>query len=78
MSPEEFKSARLALGMSQNDIAEFLGVASDRTVRRWEEGEKDIPGPVLLVMELIFNVPEAAEYLDLDLPDTIMHKTWFR
>jgi DNA-binding transcriptional regulator YiaG len=65
MSPEEFKRARLELGMSQNDIAEFLGVASDRTIRRWEEGAKDIPGPVLLVMELIFNVPEAAVYLDL-------------
>jgi DNA-binding transcriptional regulator YiaG len=65
MTPEEFKKARMDLGMSQNDMADFLGVASDRTVRRWEEGEKDIPGPVLLVMELIFNVPEVANYLEL-------------
>jgi DNA-binding transcriptional regulator YiaG len=66
MSPDEFKRARLELGMSQNDIAEFLGVASDRTIRRWEEGDKDIPGPVLLVLELIFNVPGVAEYLEIE------------
>lgn len=66
MSPDEFKRARLELGMSQNDMADFLGVASDRTIRRWEEGDKDIPGPVLLVMELIFNVPGVSEYLEIE------------
>lgn len=67
MTPDEFKAARMRLGMSQNDMADFLGIASDRTVRRWEEGEKDIPGPVLLVLELIFNVPGVVEYLELDI-----------
>jgi DNA-binding XRE family transcriptional regulator len=33
MSPEDFKRARLELGMSQNDMADFLDVASDRTIR---------------------------------------------
>lgn len=67
MTPDKFKEARMRLGMSQNDMAEFLGIASDRTVRRWEEGEKDIPGPVLLVLELIFHVPGVVEYLELEI-----------
>lgn len=67
MSPEEFKKVRYRLGMSQNDFADMIGLGSDRTVRRWEEGVKDIPGPVELLLELIVKIPEVREYLELEL-----------
>lgn len=45
MTPAAFKAARKALGLSQNALARALRVADGRTVRRWEAGERDIPGP---------------------------------
>jgi len=65
MSPDEFKAARDSLGLSQKDLAEIFGISTDRTVRRWEEGERDIPGSVLVLMELCLNVPEVREYFDI-------------
>jgi DNA-binding transcriptional regulator YiaG len=66
MSPEDFQIVRNRLGLSQNDMAALFGLGSARTVRRWEEGEKDIPGPVLLLLELCLELPEVREYLELD------------
>lgn len=40
-----FKAARKALGMSQREIAAALRVSDGRTVRRWEAGDRDVPGP---------------------------------
>jgi DNA-binding transcriptional regulator YiaG len=40
------RSARSALGLSAEGFARLIGVESGRTVRRWEAGERDIPGPV--------------------------------
>jgi DNA-binding transcriptional regulator YiaG len=67
MTPTQFKRLREQLGMTTDEVADLLelGVNGDRTVRRWEAGEKDIPGPVVLVMELCSEVPEVREYLDL-------------
>ena len=69
MTPKQFKRARRMLGLSQPELADLLGIASDRTLRRWEAGQMDIPGPVLLAMELIMEFPEVREYLDLELDD---------
>jgi len=69
MTPKQFKRARRMLGLSQPELADLLDIASDRTLRRWEAGQMDIPGPVLLVMELIMELPEVREYLDLELDD---------
>jgi DNA-binding transcriptional regulator YiaG len=43
MTPDQFRSARLALGFSQKQLAETLGMGENgsRSVRRWEQG--DIP-----------------------------------
>ena len=50
MTPVQFKSARRALGLSAAKMAQALGVASGRTIRRWEAGESGIPGPTALAM----------------------------
>ena len=50
MNNIEFREARRQLGFSQKQLATLLKVASDRTIRRWEAGEKDIPGPAVVLM----------------------------
>lgn len=66
MTPKQFRRARKMLGLSQPELAELLEIATDRNIRRWEAGQQDIPGPVLLCLELMTEVPEVREYLDLD------------
>ena len=52
MTPVEFKAARHALGLSAEGLARTIGVATGRTVRKWEAGDRDIPGPAALLMRL--------------------------
>jgi DNA-binding transcriptional regulator YiaG len=42
MTPDDFRSAQRALGLSDRELAEFLCV-DVRNVRRWKRGENDIP-----------------------------------
>ena len=52
MTAAEFGSIRERAGISIPQLAEML--RSDvRTVRRWEAGERGIPGPVSLLMEMV-------------------------
>jgi len=67
MTPTQFKDARERLGLSQAELSLVFGVATDRTVRRWEAGERDIPGPVIVLMKLIMRSAEARELLGLRL-----------
>ena len=50
MTPSELKTARNALGLSAEGLARLVKVESGRTVRRWEAGERDIPGPVIVIV----------------------------
>jgi len=45
MTPLELKATRKALGLSARQMGLALGVNS-RTVRRWEAGPQEVPGPV--------------------------------
>lgn len=52
MTAAEFSSIRERAGLSPSLLATML--RSDvRTVRRWEAGERRIPGPVSLLMEMV-------------------------
>lgn len=48
MTPDELKQARRKLGLSTQKLAFALNMGKDggRTVRRWERGDNQIPGPV--------------------------------
>ncbi|MCW2249355.1 DNA-binding transcriptional regulator YiaG [Azospirillum fermentarium] len=52
MTPEAFKEARHTLGLSAQGMADALGVAEGRTVRRWEAGDRDIPGPAIALLRI--------------------------
>ena len=55
MDAGQFKRAREVLGMTQTELAHKVGVKPgkhmDRTVRRWENGERKVPGSVALLIE---------------------------
>ena len=50
MTPAALKSARRVLGLSARGMAAAVGVASGRTVRRWEAGERPVAGYVVLLI----------------------------
>lgn len=50
MTPTELRTGRHALGLSAEGLARLVQVESGRTVRRWEAGERDIPGPVTVIV----------------------------
>ena len=45
MSPTEIRGIRRGLGLSQSQLASYLGIANARTVQRWESGDVLITGP---------------------------------
>ena len=65
MSPSAFKSARRTLNLSVEGCADLLrlGAHGGDTVRRWERGARDIPGPVVVLLELLLCCGEAREIL---------------
>lgn len=74
MTPAELKEARRKLGLSANAFGRMAGLrAKDdkpgRTVRRWEAGTSDIPGPVVVLTRLLLDCPAAR--VRLGLPERI-------
>lgn len=67
MTPADIKSARHALGLSTEGFARLLRVQSGRTVRRWEAGDSDIPGPVEVLTEAIMSSPEVRRHFGIEI-----------
>lgn len=71
MTPEQLKEARRNLGLSASAMARALsdpdkpprigdpgkaaGQVDPRTIRRWEDGTQDIPGPVVAAVTLMMD-----------------------
>ena len=56
MTPEDFKTTRKELGLSQKEMGRalgFIGDEPDRQVRRLEAGTRNTTGPVLKVLDYI-------------------------
>jgi transcriptional regulator with XRE-family HTH domain len=53
MTPERFRAIRQRAGLSQARLAALLRLSDGRTIRRYETGERSIPGPVSLLMEML-------------------------
>lgn len=43
LKPKQLRKARLGIGLSQAKLAEKLGLADGRTIRKWEAEDRDIP-----------------------------------
>jgi transcriptional regulator with XRE-family HTH domain len=48
---DELKAARQILGLSAEGLVAMVRMGDGRTVRRWESGESEIPGPVIVILE---------------------------
>ncbi len=53
MTPVQFKDARIALGLSQNKMAEALGLKTSRAIRQFESGDREVSGPVAKLVTLL-------------------------
>lgn len=53
MLPSTFKAIRQRAGFTQSGLAAFLRISDNRTIRKWEAGDREISGPVTLIMELL-------------------------
>lgn len=53
MTPTTFKAIRERAGLTQSGLAALLRISDKRTIRRYETGEREISGPVSLLMELL-------------------------
>ena len=60
MTGKRFKQIRLALGLTQRELATILKVQSN-TVAIWDRGEKRIAGPVELAMNLLLEKKQRGE-----------------
>ena len=56
MSPETFKWIRKSLGLTQNNLAEILGV-SDKTIQRYETQDLMITGPTVTLLNILYLNP---------------------
>ena len=53
MTPQQFRKIREAQGLSVDQMAARLRLSHGRSVRRYEDGSREISGPISLLMEMI-------------------------
>ena len=61
VNANDIKRVRKLLNMSQKRFAEFIGT-STRTIENWERTEKEITGPIVLLLDMIENNIEYIDY----------------
>ncbi len=64
---EALKNARAALGISADALARIVRIEDGRTVRRWEAGEREIPGPVIVILETAMGYLDSIKLIDTQL-----------
>ena len=52
MTPDQFRAALAGLGLTQAGFAR-IALVDARTVRRWCEGSRAVPGPVVALLRLM-------------------------
>jgi|TARA_R110000824_G_scaffold304158_1_gene491976 DNA-binding transcriptional regulator YiaG len=53
LTPSQIKEFRASLKLSGKAFARLVGVQSDRTVRRWEAGDRLIPDSIGVIKRLL-------------------------
>jgi len=52
MTPATFRATLAALGYTQSGFAKIARVDA-RTVRKWASGDRAVPGPVVVLLEML-------------------------
>jgi DNA-binding transcriptional regulator YiaG len=60
MTPDQFRDALADLGLSQAGFAR-LAMVDARTVRRWCDGTRAVPGPVMALLRILMVTDEWRE-----------------
>jgi DNA-binding transcriptional regulator YiaG len=68
MTPDEYRAALEALGLTQAGGARLLGV-DERTSRRWACGEREIPPPAQRFLRYLIATGKSGEYAMARLTD---------
>ena len=57
MTPTDFQALRKSMGHTQHTLAESLGMGAHgwQTISAWENGKRDIPGPVKIAIDHLAN-----------------------
>jgi plasmid maintenance system antidote protein VapI len=61
MNATEMRVALEALGISQTELATWLGVGS-RSIRRYLDGSRDVPPALALLLAYLLHRPEAVQW----------------
>lgn len=61
---KDIKLFRAKSGMTQKELADFINV-SKKTVERWESDSKEVTGPVVTLLRILFEKPSLIEYYDI-------------
>lgn len=62
MTSSKFKEAQRELGLTNEEMSTVLMV-SLRTVERWRQGSRAIPGPVVVIFRLLVKYRGATKFL---------------
>lgn len=62
MTGDEIRAARLALGLTQEQLAERMGLFGKQTISQWERGVRTPQGPSVKLLERL--LAEAAATKD--------------
>lgn len=62
MTQDELRAIRTSLGLSAEGFARLVQVEGGRTVRRWEAGDRDIPGPVQVLAKALMESQSVRKY----------------
>ena len=69
MTGNELREAHRKLGLSANGAARLFQVSSGRTVRRWWSGERDVPGPVIVLTRALIESESIRRFFGLVLDE---------
>jgi len=64
----DIRTARRKLGLSIEGLRRLLrmGENSGKTIRRWQSGEQDVPGPVAAFLEVLMKSAEARRFAGVE------------
>jgi DNA-binding transcriptional regulator YiaG len=69
LTGEDVKNTRAALGLSQQELAELVGISQARTIRKWERDEVCVPAPVAIMLIALLTSRAVRRYFGVSLPD---------
>ena len=62
MNHQQFKEAQQQLGLTNEQTSKLLRV-SVRTIEKWRQGSREVPGPAVVVLRLCLHYKSAAAWL---------------